>query len=184
MNNKNDKIIALIIWILNIAFILLMFNNQYFFDWAFDRHHNQWSWYLRPIFLIPFCITSFKQSHTGMALTVFCLLTSMFWFPKPESVNDQVIQFLKFEKEYLLGEWKAEKIATLSTVPISFILLALAFWKRSIKAGVIVLFFIALSKIIWSITEAGEAGRSILIPAIGGLAICAGIILLIFRKRK
>jgi len=46
--------------------------------------------------------------------------------------------------------------------------------------GVVVL--MATGKIVWSILSAGDAGKSILFPAITGLLICCSLILYGFRK--
>ena len=52
---KYDKTIAAIFAGLTIIFIILAMNSQPFFNRVFERHHNQLSWYIRPLFLIPFC---------------------------------------------------------------------------------------------------------------------------------
>lgn len=179
---KQDKIIALLFLVLTILFLVVSMTNQTFFDWVFERHHNQWSWYIRPIFLIPFCFFAYKRSWSGISITIFCLFTSMFWFNKPELVSSNVTEFLQFEKEWLYGEWGFEKIMLIFTVPISFFALGLAFWKRSLLMGLGVIVLMATGKIVWSIYNAGESGKSILIPAILGLLICSGLIFYGFKK--
>ena len=44
--------------------------------------------------------------------------------------------------------------------------------------------FVASGKIVWSIQNAGESGKTIIIPAILGLVICCGLILFGFKKLK
>jgi len=68
------------------------------------------------------------------------------------------------------------------TVPISFFALGLAFWKRSLIMGLAVVVLMATGKIIWSIQNAGESGKTIIIPAIIGLIICSGLIFWGFKK--
>ena len=183
MNSLNkDKIIALIFMLLTIIFIVVSMTNQTFFDWVFDRHHNQWSWYVRPIFLIPFCYFSYKHSWAGVSITVFCLFTSMFWFNKPEVVSENVMAFLKFEKDWLYGVWGYKKMLLAITVPVSFMALGLAFWKRSLFMGLGVVVLMATGKIIWSIYNAGEAGKSIIVPALIGLLLCVGLIYYGFKR--
>ena len=182
MKPKTDKIIGGIFFALTILFIMVSMINEPFFDWVFERHHNQWSWYLRPLFLLPFCYFAFKKSFSGMMISIFALFTSMFWFPKPEIVSESVIEFLEFEKDYLYGEWNLGKILLTLTIPISFIALGLAFWKRSPILGIGVVVLMAIGKIIWSIQNAGESGKSILIPAIMGLIICSGLIYYGFKR--
>jgi hypothetical protein len=179
---SHDKIMAVLFLALTILFLIISMTNQTFFDWVFDRHHNQWSWYIRPFFLIPFCYFVYKHSWTGMSMTIFCLFTSMFWFNRPEVVSNNVKTFLQFEKDWLYGEWNYQKIILIITVPISFMALGLAFWKRSLIMGLGVVVLMASGKIIWSIQNAGESGKAIIIPAIFGLIICCGLIFYGFKR--
>ncbi|HEY8402173.1 MAG TPA: hypothetical protein VIK89_12980 [Cytophagaceae bacterium] len=179
---NKDKLIALLFFSLTIAFIVVFMANKDFFDWVFDRHHNQWSWYIRPLFLIPYCYFAYRHSWSGISITLFCLFTSMFWFNKPEVVSDSVMSFLQFEKDWLYGKWDYKKVLLIFTVPISFIALGVSFWYRSLLMGLGVVILMATGKIIWSIYNAGESGRSIIIPALIGLLICIGLIYVGFKK--
>ncbi len=181
-NSITDKTIAAIFLGLTIAFIVFSMTNKPFFNWVFERHHNQWSWYLRPLFLLPFCYFAFKKSFSGMLISIFALFTSMFWFPKPEVVNENVVQFLAYEKDYLYGEWNLNKTLLALTIPFSFIALGLAFWKRSLIMGIGVVVVMATGKMVWSVQNAGEPGKSIMIPAISGLFICCGLIYYGFKR--
>ena len=51
-----------------------------------------------------------KRSILGIVFTLIALVTSMFWFPKPETVGPQVKEFLEAEIEGLFGEWTLSKI--------------------------------------------------------------------------
>lgn len=140
--------------------------------WAWERHHNILSWYIRPLFLIPFCYFAYKRSWVGIIGTIIALASSMAWFPAPQNPDPQVIEFLKMEEEYLTGTWDAQKIALTMIVPISFTLLGLAFWKRSIWWGLGIVNFMAISKIVWSVVFGGESAAALIPPALIGLAIC------------
>lgn len=70
----------------------------------------------------------------------------------------------------------------MTTIPISFIVLGLAFWKRSLLMALGVIVLMATGKIIWSIYNTGEAGKSIIIPAVIGLLLCCGLIFYGFKK--
>ena len=153
-----------------------------FFLWAFERHQNVLSWYIRPLFLLPFCFFAYKKSLKGILLTLVALLSSMFWFPKPDVIDPDVAEFLKMEKEYLLGQWSFTKILITLLVPLSLFALGFAFWKRSWKYGIIVLNLIAILKIIWSIYFGSSYGFSVVAPAILGLLICNVIIGLAYYK--
>ena len=181
-SKRYDKLLALVFGALTILLIVLAFTNRAFFDWAYERHQNQLSWYIRPLFLIPFCYFAYRRSWTGIMGTLFVLLTSMFWFPKPAVVNEQVKQFLEMEKEYLSGGWGMTKILISLLVPISLTVIAAAFWKRNLWFGLSVMALIAVAKMIWSIAYGGEAGRSVLLPAVVGLVVCTGLIYLGYKR--
>jgi hypothetical protein len=74
-----------------------------FFSWAWERQHNILSWYIRPLFLVPFGHFAYKRSIWGIVLTLIALATSMFWFPKPETVSPQGTPLLEAEIEWLLA---------------------------------------------------------------------------------
>jgi len=92
----------------------------------------------------------------------------MFWFNKPDVVDEQVVEFLQFEKEWLQGEWGYKKGLQVLTIPFSIFLLGAAFWQRSLLGGLGVVLLIAIGKVIWSLQNAGESGKSIIIPAVFG----------------
>lgn len=179
---KKKHLIAVFFMVLTLLFISVSMSHPPFFDWVFERHHNQWSWYIRPLFLIPFCYFAYQHSWTGISITIFCLFTSMFWFNRPEIVSENVKVFLQFEKDWLYGVWDAKKILLTLTVPFSFFALGLAFWKRSLIMGLAVVVLMATGKIVWSIANAGEAGKSIVVPAMVGLIICIGLLIYGFKR--
>lgn len=179
---KYDIKIALFFALLTVLFLVIATTNQSFFHWVFERHQNLLSWYIRPLFLIPLCYFAYKRSWAGISLTIFCLFTSMFWFRKPEFVSEQVKAFLQFEKDWLFGAFTFKKLLLMLTVPVSFAALGLAFWKRSLWMGLAVVVLMATGKIIWSIQNAGESGKSILIPAIIGLTLCTAFIWFGFKR--
>ena len=55
-----------------------------FLAWAWERHHNVLSWYVRLLFILPLAYFSYKRSLSSIVLTLVALATSMFWFPAPE----------------------------------------------------------------------------------------------------
>ncbi len=183
MSKKLDYILGTLFAAATVIFIVVFLTNEAFFNWAFARHHNVLSWYIRPLFIIPIIIFAFRKSLTGIFASIFALFTSMFWFPAPETSSPQVMQFLAYEMEYLKGVWTAPKIVMTLAVPIFFIALILAAWKRNWKILIGVVAAAAVLKMVWSVVFSGEAGLSIIKPAIIGLIICIGGILL-YKKRK
>lgn len=143
-----------------------------FFAWAWARHHNVLSWYIRPMFIIPFIFFAYKRSWKGMFFTILALATSMFWFPAPAVADPAIEQFLEAEREYLTGAWTAQKIFLSLTVPLFFFLLGFSFWKRSWWWGVAVINVAALAKVAWSVVEGGESGWAVLVPTVIGMLVC------------
>lgn len=150
--------------------------------WAWARHHNPLSWWVRPLFLIPFCYSAYRKSGLGIAATLILLATSMFWFPVPETVDPEIEAFLRAEREYLLGEWDLLKIFIAMFIPLSFIALGRAFWIRSWAWGIGVLIFMMATKLLWSIHYGQGSGISIIWPASAGLAACLAFAWYLKRK--
>lgn len=152
-----------------------------FWDWAWARHANVWSWYIRPLFFVPYCYFAYRRNLGGLVATVVALLTSMFWFPAPASPDPRVLAFLQIEQEYLLGEWSLTKALLWMTVPSTFVALALAFWYRRWQFGVAVLVLAAGGKVLWSLRYAGPAGEAVVAPAVIGLLVCVAAVLVARR---
>lgn len=181
---RRDTTWALVFGFLSLAFVAGMALSPAFFQWAFERHHNVLSWYVRPLFLIPFCFFAYRRSWAGILGTLFALLTSMCWFPAPVAVSESVREFLAMEIEWLTGTWTAPKILMSLLVPASLFALGLAFWKRNLWFGLTVVVLIAVAKLTWSVAFGGEAGWSILAPAAVGLVVCVGLISMGFRRME
>lgn len=148
-----------------------------FFAWAWLRHHNTLSWYIRPFFLVPFCFFSYRRSWKGIATTLVALATSMFWFPAPENPNPQVLAFLAAEEEFLTSPWTLSKWMQTLLVPLSLTLLGLAFWKRSLWYGLGIINLIAVAKLVWSILYGSTSGWAVLPPMLIGLIVCNAAII-------
>lgn len=148
-----------------------------FLSWAWARHHNVLSWYVRPLFILPLCYFAYRRSIAGIILTLAALATSMFWFPAPERVDPRVEEFLAFEKEWLTGAWTVEKTISALAVPLILGLLCTAFWKRSLAWGLIIVNAIAATKMLWGVIDGAGSGWVMLGPALTGLLICDAAIL-------
>lgn len=88
------------------------------------------------------------------------------------------------ERTYLLGTWDPPKVMMSLLVPVAFIILGLAFWRRNVWLGMSVLVAIAVSKMLWSVVFRGESGIAIFAPALVGLTLCIALIGAGFRKLK
>ena len=156
-----------------------------FAAWAWARHHNELSWYIRPLFLLPFCYFAYRRSLFGIVLTIIALATSMFWFPAPQHSSPAVNEMLEAEKEYLTANWTLWKVLIALLVPLTFAALGLAFWKRSLLYGLAVINAAIIFKIGWTFVFGAEAGAMSHLPAaLLGLAICDAVILYLRHRRR
>lgn len=179
-----DKIWGTLFAAASIVIIVFFFLSKNFFEWTFARHHNTLSWYIRPLFIIPIALGAFKKSYTMIFASIFCLFTSMFWFPEPAKANENVIEFLKFEKAYLTSGWTTDKVFVVVAVILFFAFLIYTTWNRKWKWLLFVIVISAFLKVIHSVIFSGDSGLSIVKPAILGVVICVLAILFFLRNRK
>jgi hypothetical protein len=156
-----------------------------FVAWAWARHHNILSWYVRPLFFLPFCYFAYRRSLLGIVLTLLALVTSMSWFPTPERTSPAVNEMLRAEKDYLTADWTLWKVLIALLIPLTFAALGLAFWKRSLVWGLAVVNAAILFKIAWTFLFSTQAGALSHLPAaVLGLVVCDALILyVIYRMR-
>jgi hypothetical protein len=155
-----------------------------FLEWVWARHHNVLSWYVRPLFIIPFCYFAYRRSVKGILLTLLVLPTSLFWFPAPENPDPKVVGYLAWEREFVTGGPPGARVALLLLVVAFFVALAAAFWKRNWWYGLAVLNVGTLLKVVWSVGYAGERGWASLLPSVVTLVVCNAIILAATRWRN
>ena len=184
LSKRTDFIVGMAFTTLTGLFLTLFFTSDSFFNWAFERHHNLLSWYIRPIWILPIAFFAFKRCWAGVMASIFCLFTSMFWFPAPETVSPKVIEFLNFEMEYLKGSWDFSKIFVQMAVPLFFAGLIYTAWHRSLKALIGVIVAAAVLKVLWGAIFAGDAGLSMIKPAVSGLVICIAVVVYFKKKKK
>ena len=155
-----------------------------FWTWAWARHHNPLSWYIRPLFVLPFCYFAYRKSVGGLVLTVVGVLSSMFWFPAPSDVDPRAAAFLAMEQQYVTGGWTWTKTFMTLLVPIWFVLLAGAFWRKSWIVGIWVINVGAALKVVWSFYFGGGSAWSIIAPVAVGALVCNGVLAVLLRRRR
>jgi hypothetical protein len=153
--------------------------------WAWERHANVLSWYIRPLFVLPLAWFSYRRSPSGITLTLIALATSIAWFPAPAQVDPTIAQFLAFEREWLTSGWTTEKIVQAVLAPASLAALCVVFWKRSLVLGLVVITTMALGKMAWGVIEGDGTGWAMQVPALVGLVLCdAAVLYAAGRARK
>lgn len=157
---------------------------QSFVEWAWARHHNPLSWYIRPLFLVPYCYFAWQRNLLGMLATILALATSMFWFPAPINPDPRAVEFLEAERRYLISPWDSTKIFFAAWVPLFFVSVGVAFWRRSVFVGLAVVNVASMIKIGWSFYYAGTSGWMVVVPAVLGLAAINCLVLVALRLRR
>jgi hypothetical protein len=152
-----------------------------FLSWVWARHHNELSWYVRPLFLLPFCFFAYRRSVWGIVVTLLLFPTSLFWFPAPDNPSPRVERYPAWERQFLIEGSVAERVILVLLVVAFFFSLAAAFWKRSWLWGLAVLNAGTLLEVIWSVAFGGAAGWASLAPSIFTLAVTDAAILLAMR---
>jgi hypothetical protein len=155
-----------------------------FLNWAWARHHNPLSWYIRPLFILPLCYFAYKKNAWGIFITIIAVTSSMFWFHAPAAPDPQAVQFLAAERRYVTGPVTIGKIAMFALVPLWFAALVWAFRRRSWVGGAMVITAGTLLKVAWSFQVAGASAWAIVPPVTLGTMVCAAVLLLAYRNHE
>jgi hypothetical protein len=155
-----------------------------FGDWAYDRHANPLSWYIRPLFLLPLAWFAYRRSGWGIAGTLVALATSMFWFPAPAQPDPRIQEFLDFEWNWLTGDWDGQKVLMALLAPLSLAAFCLAFWRRSVLWGLVILNAMALGKLLWGVVSGDGTGWAMTAPLLAGLVIGNVVFLWALRRLR
>lgn len=151
-------------------------------EWAWARHHNPWSWYIRPALVLPFCYFAWRRSLSGILVTLVATLTSIAWFPAPTTPDAEILRYLEVERRWLRSGPHLAAMAFL--VGGSLWLLAAAFWMRRWVYGVLLLNAATLLKVVFSVAFGGEAGWASLVPSLVTLAICDAVFVALYVQRR
>lgn len=154
-------------------------------DWAFERHLNPLSWYIRPLFLMILTYFAYKRSWKGIVITFTLMMSSMVWFPAPEKMDPQMQSVLEYEKMLLSNPVTA--LITLAFMMVFVIAIGMAFWTHSLKMGLVIINITLIGKVVLSLLLTGENGWAPLGNTLFGLLLANGIgfiWLYWLRKRK
>ena len=153
-------------------------------NWAWARHHNPLSWYIRPLFIVPFCYFAYKKSVPGMVVTVVAVTSSMFWFPAPVTPDETATTFLAVERQWITGPPTLSKVVLTALIPIWFMALAAAIRRRLWAAAAFVIVAGTALKVAWSFYVAGTSAWIIVPPVALGNAVCAGVLTYASRRTR
>jgi hypothetical protein len=155
-----------------------------FLNWAWARHHNPLSWYVRPLFILPFCYFAYKKSVRGMMLTVVAVTSSMFWFAPPDTPDPKATAFLAVERQLITGPLTLSRLILTALIPIWFIALAAVLQRRLWVAAAFVIVAGTPLKVAWSFYVGGASAWAIVPPVALGNAVCAVVLTYAYWRTK
>ena len=147
-----------------------------FLNWAWARHHNPLSWYIRPLFILPFCYFAYRKSVRGMVVTLVAVTSGMFWFPAPATADPTATTFLAVERQWITAPLTLSRLTLMVLFPIWFIALAAAIRRRLWAAAALVIVAGTALKVAWSFCVAGASAWIIVRAVALGNAVCAGVL--------
>ncbi|EST38584.1 hypothetical protein N566_06585 [Streptomycetaceae bacterium MP113-05] len=153
-----------------------------FLQWAWARHANPLSWYIRPLFFLPLAYSSWHRSRLGLTATLIALLTSFFWFPAPDIPDPRIQAVLEMEHRFLTHPSFFQTVM-LTLAPLLLAGFCTALWRRSLGWGIVVFDAAALGKILWTVAETGHNGAATYLP-VGGGALAVTVLLFVVARRR
>jgi hypothetical protein len=147
-----------------------------FLDWAWARHANPLSWYVRPLFILPFCYFAYRRNVWGVTLTLVAVASSMFWFPAPAIPDPRGAALLAVEREYVSGPLTLSRMVLTGLIPVWFVLLAWAVRKLSWVGVAAIILAGTLLKVAWLFRVSGSDAWVIVPPVTLGTAVCAAVL--------
>ncbi|MEU5846022.1 hypothetical protein [Saccharopolyspora shandongensis] len=153
-----------------------------FLAWAWPRHLNPISWYIRPLFFLPIAYFSWTRRPGRLTATIVAMVSSFFWFPAPAEVDPKIAGVLEMERELFANPTWVTWL-TLPLIPALIGALCAAFWQRSLGWGLVVIDGGLAAKIAWTIANSGGDGIATVAPlGLGAIAMTAIIVLIARRK--
>lgn len=192
MQNEKSRIdnLVMVIIIILIGYSVFLLtkawlNGEHIGEWIWHRHQNQFSWYSRPLFIIPACYYAYRQK-LGFIIGIMVLLgASLFWFAPPVEVSETISGYLDWEREAFLNPNNQKPLIVLGLVVLIFLfLLFYAFWHRNYWIGLLVLNIGNLLKIAVSVVLGEDAGMAAIIPTLSSMAILNIIALVIWKYKS
>ena len=189
-NIKNQTMDQIVLWLI---VAILIYSGIILFaayisepdvgSWIWGRHKNLFSWYSRPLFIIPAVYYAYRQKLWHVIGFMLLLATSLFWFEAPIDTPEEVAQFLEWEKQlFFSNENKAPLLTLIITVFIFLFLLFYAFWKQNPWLGLALINVGTIIKIVFSIVYGGEVGMTAIVPSLSSLFVINIVAWVVWRR--
>lgn len=180
------QLIVAIMLLYSAALLLLaLYRGESLGEWIWDRHQNQFSWYSRPLFLIPACYYAYRQRISLVVGFMVLLLCSLFWFAAPAQVPEHISGYLEWERQLFFSNDSVLPLILLVAVVVIFLGgLFYAFWRRSVWIGLLLINAGTLLKIVVSMVLGKEAGMAAIVPSLSSIAIINLVAFAILKFRR
>jgi hypothetical protein len=157
----------------SVALLLLAFyREENLGGWIWERHQNQFSWYSRPLFLLPACYYAYRHRLWLVIGFMTLLGCSLFWFAPPEHVPEHIHGYLEWEKQLFFSHDSHLPLFLLVVVVIVFLAgLFRAFWQKNPWLGLLLINVGTLLKVVVSVTLGQEAGMAAVFPSLSSIVI-------------
>ena len=153
--------------------------------WVWGRHQNLFSWYSRPLFIIPAAYYAYCHKPWHVVGFMALLTTSLFWFPAPAQVSAAVTDYLEWEKQLFFANENRVPLVAMSVAVVVFLFgFFYSLWKRNVLYGLILINLGTLMKIVVSLLFGKEAGTAAIAPSLSSLLVINLIYWFIWRRAK
>lgn len=181
-----------VLWIIRLILLYsaIILAAAYFADanmgaWVWERHQNQFSWYSRPLFIIPASYYAYRRKVWHVIGFIALLATSLFWFDAPATVSPSVSEYLEWEKQlFFTNENKLPLIALIFGVVVFLLLLLHAFWQRNPWYGLALINAGTVLKIIVSVAFGQDAGMAAIVPSLSSLLVINLFAWFLWRRKR
>ena len=184
-----DRLVFVTVCIMLIYSALLLANaytsGYHLGNWVWNRHQNLFSWYSRPLFIIPACYYAYQRKLEYVIGMLALLATSLFWFAPPDEVSDAVTSYLEWERVAFLDPQNRVPL-TILVISVSVFLFCLfyAFWQRSLWLGLLVINVGNVLKVLVSVMFGGDAGTVSIVPTLSSMLIINLFAFAVWRWRR
>ena len=173
------KIDLLLLWIIGLMLVYsaIIFTSAYLSGtdmgaWVWERHQNLFSWYSRPLFIIPAAYYAYRRKIWHVLGFMLLLATSLFWFAAPDAADPAIREYLQWEADlFFSNESKLPLLGLIVAVLIFLFLLFYAFWQRNPWFGLLVINVGTVMKIIVSLALGEGAGAAAVVPSLSSLLV-------------
>ncbi|MEO9599684.1 hypothetical protein [Parasphingorhabdus sp.] len=153
--------------------------------WIWERHQNLFSWYSRPLFIIPAAYYAYRRKALHVIGFMLLLATSLFWFAAPGTADPAIQEYLQWEADlFLTNESKLPLVALVAAVLIFLFFLFYAFWQRNLLYGLLVINIGTVLKIVVSLAFGEAAGMAAVVPSLSSMLVINLFAYILWRRLR